>query len=148
MKKFKFRLQRVLEHRETVRREKKHELFLKNKQLYEAEIRMREIEKEMLRTDSYEDIAGAESYFLTGMYGFRLKEEMAGQLKLIAEAQEAASIARDAFIEASKEAKILESLKEKKLKEYKQVLQHEEYKELDELSIRKGNTMTATTGGE
>jgi len=148
MRKFKFRLQRVLQHRETIREEKKQELFLKNRALYEAEAKMQELQNAMLSIGDAQSSSGAESYYLSGLYGYRLQEETAAQVIAIAKAKQAASEAREAYIEASKEAKILESLKQKRLKEYEHALQHEEHRDLDEMNIRKGNTMTGTLNRE
>lgn len=144
MKKFKFRLERVLQFRTAVKDEKLRDLTLKNAKLREEQDRLHALEDAILRNqNASEGVALVESFYMRGLYSSRLKEEIAQQGLAIIKCEEAVTEAMAAYIEASKELKSLTTLKDRKRAEYLDYLAHEDAKFLDELATQKGNTFKA-----
>ena len=142
MKKFKFRLERVLNYREAIREEKKTELAKKNAELNERVSKLEMLEEAFLKNEAALDESGNVSLLrIAGLYAARLKSEIANQIVSIEEAQEEVEVARIEYIEAAKDAKTLDTLKQKKLEEYKEYIAKEDEKFLDEMTIQKGNRM-------
>ena len=142
MKKFKFRLERVLKYREAVREEKKTELAKKNAELTERQDKLEMLEEAFLKNEASVDESGnANLLRMAGLYAARLKTEIANQKISINEAEEEVEAAKVEYIEAAKEAKTLDTLKQKKLEEYKEYIAKEDEKFLDEMTIQKGNRM-------
>lgn len=140
MKRFKYRLDRVLNYRETIKGEKKRELYQKNAVLQEAEQHLEWLEQAALNNRLAEngEIA-ANLLFLAGLFGARLEREIVDQRTSVAEANEAVELARQVYIEAAREAEALVILKQKRLNEYLDYVNKEENKQLDELAVQKGN---------
>lgn len=144
MKKFRFRLERVLQYRQTVREEAKRDLLLKNMRFFEAEAKLREFEKNLAAAAIQDEaVLSAEELYSRAEYVHGLKESIIKQKLVIIEAQQEVDKARDVYIEAAKEAKSLETLKERKKEQYRQYVEHEEEKFIDELNTQKGNTLRA-----
>ena len=142
MKKFKFRLERVLRYRNAVRDEKLRDLMLKNAKLRENESRLSSLE-EAARQNSPEGhgVMLIESLYMRGLYAARLKEEIINQRLTIIQCEQEVQEALAIYIEASKEVKSLETLKDKRKSEYLDYVAHEDAKFLDELAVQKGNSM-------
>lgn len=142
MKRFKFRLQRVLEHKEVVRGEARREVMLKNRELSEAQQRLLDLRQAQASNGLIEEgEVSTASIFLSALFGQRLKREIGSQVEAITKAEEAVEVARNAYVEAAKEAQSLLTLKQRRLDEYKEYAQKEDLKFLDELTVQKGNTM-------
>lgn len=141
MKKFKYRLDRVLNYRQTVKGEKKRELYQKNMSLLEAERHLKWLEDAALnnRLSESGEIA-ANLLYLAGLFGARLEREIVDQESAVAEASEEVETARQAYIEAAKEAEALVILKQKRFNEYLDYVNKEDNKQLDELVVQKGNS--------
>lgn len=140
MKKFKFRLEKVLHHRKLIEMEKLRELTEKNNLVYQLEKKLEllsELERKNLLKQG-EEIAAAELY-LVGLFSVRLQEEIINTRIQIVRASEEAELARQVYLEAAKEAKALVTLREKKYQEYMHVIAKDEQIFLDELSIQRGN---------
>ena len=95
MKRFKFRLQRVLEHRVSIKKEKERELAIKNGELHEAEVRKGEI----LDMQNRSHLPADESFtmaelMLHGEYRKRLNTLLEEQREKVLEAKEAVEEAR------------------------------------------------------
>ena len=140
MKKFKFRLEKVLQHRELVKEEKRRDLMLKNQELQDAQNKL----QYLISAGRSNELAQGRIFqagFVhhSGLFSERIKLEIAQQRIVIAEAQAAVDQAMAEYIEASKDAKTLEMLRERKLQEYNDYLHKEEEKFLDELSVQRGN---------
>ena len=142
MKKFRFRLERVLRYRELIKREKERELLEANLELDQQVQRLKMLEEARLsnRTQG-ETLLSAGDVEIVAQYGERLRYEIADQFLTIARAEEAVEKAVEQYIEAVKDAKSLVTLKEKKHQEYVEYVLKEEGKFLDELTVQKGNTM-------
>ncbi len=142
MKKFKFRLERVLRYRRVVRDEKLRDLMLKNAKLREKQDRLATLEEAVRRNSPEGDgVMLVESLYMRGLYAARLKEEIINQRLTILDSENEVQQALAVYVEASKEVKSLESLKDKRKSEYLDYVAHEDAKFLDELAVQRGNNM-------
>ena len=138
MKKFKFRLEKVLQFRRIVKDEKKRLFMEALASLQSAEARLEFLESERLRPYVTEGtIISSNDLFLSGLYGAKLVEAIAWQRIAVKECNDKAEEARAEFIEASKEVEVLEKLKEKRQNEYNEHVSKEEGKFLDELAVQR-----------
>jgi flagellar FliJ protein len=137
MKRFKFRLQRVLEYRNSIKKEKERELALRNAELHAAEDRLKQIVEMQDSVPLVGDEMSMAELILRGDYLRYLQESLIMQRLLVHEAAEAVDEAREAYVEKAVEAESLESLKKKKLNEYKEERKRVEKKELNELTIQR-----------
>lgn len=138
MKRFKFRLQKVLDYRHTEKRDRERELAQRNHELHTAEERLEEIirasEKAVLPT---EGIMTMGEVLLHGSYHQRLRESLEEQRLLIIEAARAVDCAREAYIEKASETGALENVKANRLEEFKQERLRQERKAIDELVVQR-----------
>ncbi len=136
MKKFSFRLQRVLDYRTSLKKERERELAVKNAELHAAEERKNFIleAQDGVVVPSEGEITMADLQ-LTKDYQEHLQESLVNQRLLVLEAAGAVELARDAYIEKAVEAETLETLKKKKLDEHQTERRREERKELNNLTV-------------
>lgn len=137
MRKFRFRLERVLDYRNTVKREKELELIEKNHQLMSAEEQLADIvsahdslaEQRAISEKTMADLA------LELTYQAALQEMLLHQRILVLEATEAVEQARDAYIEKAIEAETLETLRERRKEEFQLEQKRKERKSQDQLVV-------------
>lgn len=141
MKKFKFRLQRVQDYRGVVRDEKKRTLLLRNQQLREEQERLQQLLHAQTENATPQGVLAVEEVYLRGLFAARLREEIAMQRLSISRAEDAVREALAEYIEAAKELKTLETLREHRLAEYWDSYYREEGRFLDELAVQRGNRM-------
>jgi flagellar FliJ protein len=142
MKRFKFRLEKLLEYRRNIKEDRKRELLLKNHQLREAEDKLAALERARDETRAGgRGVMGAELFLLTDAYRTRIMAEIEQQRIVIEDCRKAAQEAQAKYVEAAREEKALSLLREKRLREYQEYVQKEDEKFLDELSTQKGNTL-------
>jgi flagellar FliJ protein len=142
MKKFRFRLEQVLRYRRIERDEKKRVLIQAQGELRTAEDQLQFLESERLKNEvNQAQNLPVEQYMLAGLYMDRLKTKIHEQRIVIQKQEEVVQAAMAAYIEASKESKTLESLKEKREREYNERVAHLEAQFLDEVATLRGNTM-------
>ena len=99
---------------------------------------MRGLEDELRRLQVTQDgIVTASELVLTGAYALRVQQLIEGQLVKVEEARLAVFEARERYIQANKDAKALEMLKDKKREEYQQELLKEEINQLDEVASQR-----------
>lgn len=141
MKRFRFRLERVLQFRETVKADRKRELLLANEELARCEERRREIEQSLASCEllGAGEMSGAEVE-LRGAFLNRLMVELDQAIQAIEAAEKKAEEARAAYIEAAKDAEALVNLKKQRRQEYEDELLKDQEKVVDELAVQKGNT--------
>lgn len=139
MKKFRFRLEKVLQYREIIKGEKKRELSLCLAALREEEEKLEKLYKAQAENNMPEGVQKAGIFFLKGQYSERLKKEIIQKKLDILEAENKVEIARHAYIEAAKDAKTLEMLKSKKQDQYNEVVRLEEAKILDEVVVQRSS---------
>ncbi len=142
MPQFNFRLQKVLDVRKYKEEVKKQELaallleyqkeqeflnYLKfNQDKYQKELR----EKQVGALDVFELI-----FYYT--YLFKLHQDIEQQINTLCKLQEQIDLKREEVIQAQKERKIVEKLKDKKWIDFKKELDLSEQKFLDEIGINK-----------
>lgn len=136
MKRFKFRLERILHYRNIVRDEKRRVLALAVERLRVEREQLVRLEQEFAANTIEGLVLREQELAMRAMYAARLREEIARQRERIATAEEEVLKARAEYIEASKEAKALTTLRERKLTEYKEEIEKEDGKFLDELMIQ------------
>ncbi len=148
MKRFRFDLEKLLELR--VYREKETEQALARAMgdLAAIEARLRELAGERVAVASGRfapgrtaaDMRSAELYLL------RLEKAKEKLLEEAAKAELAVAAAREAYVEASRDRKILDKLKEKRKAEYRKTAAVEEVKTIDDISG--GATARSALSGE
>lgn len=141
MKKFRFRLERVLQYREIVKGERRRELLEANYRLQAAQDRLVELESAQRALGFGEGaILSVEQVQLQGLYGARLEVEIGQQREAITAAENGVIEARGRYVEAARDSKTLETLKEKRKAEYAEYVLKEDEKFLDEFTIQKGSS--------
>lgn len=141
MKRFRFRLQRILDIREQIRDEARQELGRRNAELAHEESVLRGLEGELARLQASGDgIVTAGEYLLMGAYAMRVQKLIEQQYLRIEEARKLVIAAQEKYIQANKDARALELLKEKKREEYDQEILREEINQLDEVATQRAAT--------
>ena len=139
MKKFKFRLERVLHYRVLVKEEKRKVLLQKNYELRTAQDRL----ESLLGAERANVLAGGimsvAQVQLAGAYSGWLEQSVTNQRLAIIGVEQQVEVAMADYIEASKEARSLELLRDRKQIEHQVMVEQEDAKFLDELSTQKGN---------
>ena len=138
MKKFRYRLQKVLEFREDEKDVRQRELAEKNRGLMEREEQLSEIlqAQETSEPPSGGVMTMAELNHL-GAYHASLQKALIEQRLLVLEAAEAVEAARVAFVEKSVEVEMLDELKARKRAEWQEEKRKEEKKDLDEMVVQR-----------
>jgi flagellar FliJ protein len=140
MKRFRFRLQRVLDIREQIRDELRQELALRNQDLAQHARLLNDLEEEYLRTGLQEGgIVTAGELVMTGAYAARVKQLIVEQMVRVEQAKVAVAEAQERYIQANKDAKAIEMLKDKKREQYNEEVLKEEGNQLDELAIQRAS---------
>jgi flagellar FliJ protein len=138
MKRFRFRLQRILDVRVQIRDKARQELVRCN---HERDVQLsvlRGLEQEYRRVSIEEGgTYSAGELVLLGTYSERLQIQIRQQQEVVATAIKEAELAQERYVAASREAKALEMLREKKLQEYTEQMLREEGAMLDELAIQR-----------
>jgi flagellar FliJ protein len=141
MKRFRFRLQRILDIREQIRDEARQELGRRNAELAHEESVLRGLEQELQRLRAEGDgIVTAGEYQLMGAYAVRVQKLIEQQYVKIDEARKRVLEAQEKYIQANKDAKALELLKERKREEYDKEILREEINQLDEVATQRAAT--------
>lgn len=144
MKRFTFRLQRILDIREQIRDEARQELGRRNARLAQEQGVLAGLEAELLRLSSSADgIVTAGQLLLTGAYALRVQKMIEQQVVKVEEARQAVVEAQERYIQANKDARALEMLKDKKRAEYDQEMLKEEISQLDEVAVQRASSRKA-----
>ncbi len=136
MKKFKFRLQRVLDYRNLLKKEKERVLARRAAELHDAQERLTQIltaQDEALWPDRME-LTMAE-LALTGDYKRYLQDLLVRQRLIVLQAAEAVEAARQAYVEQAIETKTLENVKERRFRDFKEDERRGERRELDRFTV-------------
>ena len=140
MKRFKFRLQRILDVRIQIRDEARQELVRRNTERDHQIYVLAQLQDEFMQLGLTEGgTYSASDLTRLGAYAERLTVAIDQQKLVVAEAIKAAEVAQESYIAASREAKVMELLKDKKLQEYRAEQLREEGLFLDELASRDVN---------
>jgi flagellar FliJ protein len=139
MKRFTFQFENLLRVREFAENGAKEELGRQISVLNEIEYRI--AENETRRTEAAENrfskdnsISDIETY---NFYIMRLDQEKAALLRDAEEQQKKVDEARERYIEASREKKVIGKLKEKRQKEFRRETRKAEEAEVDDVTGRK-----------
>ncbi len=138
MKKFKYRLERVLEFRESERKDREIALAIKNAELQTAEQRRDQIIELQDKATLPEggELSMAE-LTLQREFQMGLRFLLEEQRQLILQAAAAVDLARDAYLEKAVEAETLQTHKDKKKLEYSEEKKRAERKAQDELTVQR-----------
>jgi flagellar FliJ protein len=143
VKRFKFRLQRILDVRIQIRDEARQELVRRNTERDHQIYVLAQLQDEFMQLGLTEGgTYSATDLSRLGAYAERLTVAIDQQKLVVAEAIKAAELAHESYISASREAKVIELLKDKKLQEYRAEQLREEGALLDELASRGVNRDT------
>jgi flagellar FliJ protein len=143
VKRFKFRLQRILDVRIQIRDEARQELVRRNTERDHQIYVLAQLQDEFMQLGLTEGgTYSATDLSRLGAYAERLTVAIDQQKLVVAEAIKAAELAHESYISASREAKVIELLKDKKLQEYRAEQLREEGAFLDELASRGVNRDT------
>ena len=138
MKRFQFRLQRVLEYRQTLTKQSERELAIKNAQLHEARS---DLEMILTEQDRAEDVADGVTTMaelaMRGNYYEALQQSLVKQRELVVEATQAVDMAREVYREKAMEEKSLDTLKDKRKAEHREAVKKDERKQLDNLVVQR-----------
>ena len=137
MKRFKFRPQRILDVRVQIRDEARQELVRRNTERDHQIYVLAQLQDEFMQLGLTEGgTYSASDLTRLGAYAERLTVAIDQQKLVVAEAIKAAEVAHESYISASREAKVMELLKDKKLQEYRAEQLRQEGVFLDELASR------------
>ena len=138
MKKFRFRLQKVLEVRESDKKDKKRGLAFRAKELAEAEAHQQSLIDEHDLVKIADGMIGSMAEVaLVGSYQEKLREELEEQEKIVQQAIEAVNKAREAYIDSAKEVGALESVKTVRQEEHNYDEHRKDRKGLNEVAIQR-----------
>lgn len=138
MKKFRYRLERVLEYRKLIKAEKLRDLTLRNQEMHEAKSHLEYLEAELIRElGAHKGVMTIEELTLQGSYRDRIRNLIAHQHEVIEELRVKVEEALAAYIEAAKDAESLEKHKTNKREEYQSYIDKETQKFLDELATQR-----------
>lgn len=135
MKKFNFRLQRVLDFRNVGKKEKELELARENARLHEAEQQLKTLEEVYMQQVIGEGEMTMADLMMRGEYSEYLRDAIELQQIYVEQAIEAVEAARDAYIEKAIEAETLETLKKKRSEEHKEETRQAERRDMDKLVV-------------
>jgi flagellar FliJ protein len=138
MRAFRFNLQKVLELRSHREREKEIALGRALGALHQIERSLAELGEERFQAASerFSLAHGAEEILVFDLYIRRLDETRERFLREAAMAELKVAEAREEYLEAARDCKALEKLKERRLTEYRKARRLEETKNLDDISRR------------
>jgi flagellar FliJ protein len=134
MRRFHFDLEKVLELRKYREQETEIELGRAIGVLTEIEQKIEANARDRRRAGEERFTSGAAEILAFDLYIRRLDKIRDGLLKDAAMAELKVSEARDAYLEASRDRKVLDKVKERRAKEYRKLMLTEETNVLDDIS--------------
>jgi flagellar FliJ protein len=136
MKRFVFKLEKILQLRKYEEQEAKIELGRALSALAAIEARLRSLAEERVQAaaDQFSSSSSAAMIHQYMLYLLRLDQTKEALLKDAALAEQKAEEAREVFKEAFQNRQMLDKLKEKKEKEYKEEREAEENKAIDDIA--------------
>ncbi|MFA6507390.1 MAG: flagellar export protein FliJ [Treponemataceae bacterium] len=136
MKRFRFSLEKLLELREYREKEAEQDLARAMGELTSIEARIRSVAEErvLVAADRFAPGRSAADMRNAEFYILRLDKMKDSLIEAAAKAELLVEAARDAFVEASRDKKVLEKLKDKRKSEYRKSTVIEEIKVVDDIS--------------
>lgn len=136
MKKFRFRLEQVLQYRLAIKREKQRDLIREQMILQEHLTLLSTLEQELQNTGLGDGaVVLARDVKMLGEYSERLRNRIAATREEIERAQVRVEEAQRIYQQAAQDAEALEKLKARKHEQFQAYVAKEEEKFLDELSV-------------
>jgi flagellar FliJ protein len=136
-KKFKFRLEKVLELREEERENRKKELMLKNRAVNEVTEKLDALRSKYSNSIRKTGEIKAQELQLVAQYEARLKQEIESTAEALELLVIEAEKAKEQYLEAVKDHEALKVLKTRRQAEYQLLIDRAEAKELDELAVQR-----------
>ncbi len=133
---YKFKMEKVLEYRSQLEKKKVEDYARVNMTLEEQKDRLAELQDEYSGKDRDQE-TGINEMKMQFLYKEKLRRDMFHQELKIQDTENRVNDARDILIEARKDRKIMEILKDKDKTQYIQEVNLKEQKELDDISIMK-----------
>lgn len=138
IKRFKFRLQRVLDYRQIVKTERLGVLTEATRLLREAEAKLQALEAEAnANTIAETGIVSGNTLYLQGFYAQGVRRWIEETRLRIIDLENKREAALQEYIAASKDVRALELLKQKKMGEYDAKILAFEAGQLDELAVQR-----------
>lgn len=138
MKRFKFRLEKVLNFRVSIKHDCERALQQENFRLAEANTELQNLENNARRNDiAQNQVQDAAMFLLQGDFREWTKRAIEVQRRNIKEQEEKVEKARQAYIEAAREAEVLEKLKAKRKQQYNEEVLRVEQLSMDEMSVQR-----------
>ncbi|GAB1483854.1 hypothetical protein MASR2M78_26700 [Treponema sp.] len=136
MKRFSFSLEKLLQLRRYREQETEQALARAMGELASIESRIKVLAEERLAVSANRFTSGKTPAELqnTEYYLLRLERSTASLLEAAAKAELLVDAAREAFLEASKDKKVIDKIRDKRIAEHKKVAQEEEIKAMDDIS--------------
>ncbi len=140
MKKFEFRLQRVMEVKEEIEKQKERDFALAKRKAIEEENKLNEIKIQYegcwkdIENKTSQDTVDTNEINQYYKYLQKLEGDIERQFIYLHEANAEVERRRHILIEASKERKILENLKDRKMASYQEELNRQEQNFFDEIA--------------
>jgi flagellar FliJ protein len=148
VKRFRFDLEKLLELRAYREREAEQELARAMGELASIEARIRALAEERVAVAGDRFATGRTSADMRSaeLYLLRLDKMKEALFEAAAKAELVVTAAREAYVEASRERKVLDKLKEKRKSEYRKTAGTEEIKAMDDISG--GSSARAALSGD
>lgn len=138
MKRFKYRLQKVLQYRDVVKADRKRELLNERMKLMALSQDLEDLKEQQERSelDSFSQTDLSMQMMMVA-FSQRIMQQIAWQKLKVEEQEQVVQEALKAYVEASRDAKALELHRTKQLTEYAQYVDREEGKVLDEQIVQR-----------
>lgn len=134
MMNFKFKMEKVLEYKSNVEKSKVEDYARMNNKLSLETEHLSNLESE-LKERTREKVTEINAMKMQFLYKEKLKTQVQHQKVKVEEVFQKTNVARDVLIEARKDRKIMEMLKDKDKEKHRHEMLLQEQKELDDLSI-------------
>lgn len=134
MMNYKFKMEKVLEYKSNVEKNKVEDYARMSTKLSQETEHLLTLEDE-LKERTREKVTDINAMKMQFLYKEKLKTEVQHQKSRVEEVSQKTNVARDVLIEARKDRKIMEMLKDKDKERHHREMLLQEQKELDDLTI-------------
>ncbi len=136
-KKFKFRLEKVLELRGEERENCKKEVMLKNKAVNEVSEKLDTLKNKLVNSNRDSGILKAQDLQMIAQYEARLKQEIQSTAEVLTRLVLEADKAKERYLESVRDHESFRVLKSRRQSEYMANVEREEAKTLDEFAVQR-----------
>ncbi|MBF7096320.1 flagellar export protein FliJ [Alkalibacter mobilis] len=136
MKNYRFKMEKVLEYKSNVEKLKVEDYAKINLKLLEEKEQLEDLEA-AYNTENRKKIHDIKHMKMHSLYKEKLRNQLNAQENRINEMTDRLECARGNLIEARKDRKIMENLKDKDRIKYDKMIRESEQKELDDLTVMK-----------